>query len=466
MLFNSWVFALFFAAVYPLYLVFDHRKQNLLLLAASYFFYGWWDWRFLSLLWLSTGVDYWCALEIDKSAEKGRRKFFLLLSIGTNLGVLGFFKYFNFFSANLQAVLGGLGLEFSPLALNIILPVGVSFYTFQTMSYVLDVYRRDLKPAKRLLDFALYISFFPQLVAGPIERATHLLPQVLGERRVTKEGVREGASLILWGLFQKVFVADSLARIVEPLFRTGPPYEGASVLLALYAFAFQIYCDFAGYSNIARGLGKCMGFDIMVNFNLPYFSTNPSEFWQRWHISLSTWLRDYLYIPLGGNRKGTVLTFRNLALTMFLGGLWHGAAWTFVLWGIYHGILLIAYRLAQPFTEKLSLPRFVRALFFFHLVCLGWLLFRAESLTQVFQMLEGLVFHFNPETLSWQSDLAALAFFTGILLVLEGAQYARKNLNLILTWRPLPRLAFYILLVHLMAVFSAPETKQFIYFQF
>jgi len=272
MLFNSLQFGIFFIIVFSLYAVSKHRWQNRLLLIASYVFYGSWDWRFLSLIFISTLLDYRCGIEIDKvGAVEKRRKFFLVLSVLGNLFILGFFKYCNFFALNLQNLLSGLGVAISPHFLHIILPVGISFYTFQTMSYTIDIYRKKMQPTRKFLDFALFVAFFPQLVAGPIERARHLLPQILLPRKLTLKKFYEGSYLIFWGLFLKIFVADNLAHIVDPVFALTPPYDGLKVLISLYAFAFQIFCDFAGYSNIARGLGKCMGFEIMVNFNLPIF---------------------------------------------------------------------------------------------------------------------------------------------------------------------------------------------------
>ena len=304
MLFNTLQFAIFFIIVYSLYLLFNHKWQNWMLLVASYIFYGAWDWRFLSLIFISTILDYICGLQIYKSRYLKRKRLFLFFSVFGNLAILGFFKYFNFFATNLQELLKIFGFSIHPHFLHIILPIGISFYTFQTMSYTIDIYRGRMAPTKKFFDLALFVAFFPQLVAGPIERAKHLLPQILVPRKLSLDKFYEGCYLIFWGLFQKVFIADNLAKIVDPVFAGNSPYNGIQVILALYAFAFQILCDFSGYSNIARGLGKCMGFDIMVNFNLPYFSTNPREFWRRWHISLSTWLRDYLYISLGGNRRG------------------------------------------------------------------------------------------------------------------------------------------------------------------
>jgi len=404
MLFNSLQFAIFFLIVYSLYLAFNHRWQNIMLLVASYVFYGSWDWRFLSLIFISTVLDYVCGIKIHETDDQKRRKFFLILSIVGNLSILGFFKYFNFFASSLHGLMGHFGLNLDPVFLRIILPLGISFYTFQTMSYTIDIYRRHMNPTRKFFDFALFVAFFPQLVAGPIERAKHLLPQILSPRKITLHKFYEGCYLIFLGLFMKVLIADNLARIVDPVFAQGAPYNGAMVLIALYAFAFQIFCDFAGYSNIARGLGKSMGFDIMINFNLPYIATNPREFWHRWHISLSAWLRDYLYIPLGGNRKGTLFTYRNIVITMLLGGLWHGAAWTFVFWGAFHGILLIIHRAIEPFLSMIPSPKgfftkkawfYAKAIFFFQIVCLGWLLFRAQSLTQVADMLHGLILNFN-----------------------------------------------------------------------
>ena len=476
MLFTSIQFAVFFSVVYALYLLFNHRWQNRMLLVASYVFYSAWDWRFLSLIIISTVIDYFCGLKISASRDRSRRKIFLFFSVFSNLSILGFFKYFNFFAANLQELLGSFGLSIQPRFLSIILPVGISFYTFQTMSYTIDIYRGKLEPTKKFFDFALFVAFFPQLVAGPIERARHLLPQMLAPRRLTLDGFYEGCYLIFWGLFQKVLVADNLARLVDTIFASNPPYNGIAVLLALYAFAFQIFCDFAGYSNIARGLGKCMGFDIMVNFNLPYFSTNPREFWKRWHISLSTWLRDYLYIPLGGNRRGKLITYRNLAITMLLGGLWHGAAWTFVLWGAYQGMLLILYRLLQPVLAMVPEPRnniagklwkFVRMVFFFHLVCLGWLLFRAQSLSQVGAMLHGLFFRFKITSGAGLGYcIWSLLFFTWLLLTVQILQWRKKDLMVIFRSGITVRVLFYIISYLLITAYGVWGENEFIYFQF
>lgn len=476
MLFNTLRFALFFIIVYSLYLSLNHKWQNRMLLVASYVFYGAWDWRFLSLIFISTTVDYISGLKIYESENIKKRKLFLFLSIFCNLSLLGFFKYFNFFALSLKALLNQFGITIHPNFLNIILPVGISFYTFQTMSYTIDIFRREMKPTKKFFDFALFVAFFPQLVAGPIERARRLLPQILSPRKLTLTKFYEGCYLIFWGLFQKVFIADNLARIADPIFAANPPYNAAEVLLGVYAFAFQIFCDFAGYSNIARGLGKLMGFNIMVNFNLPYFATNPREFWRRWHISLSTWLRDYLYISLGGNRKGKISTYRNLAITMILGGLWHGAAWTFVVWGIYHGILLITHRILRPFIEKIPSPKgeFLRKVWhgtklisFFHLVCLGWLIFRAQSISQLCYMIQSLFFNFHFfHFISLKLSYLQIGFFLWVLIFVQLFQYWKNDLMIVSKSQTIVKMLFYYICFYLLIIQGATSGKEFIYFQF
>ncbi len=303
MLFNSLEFFVFFAIVYGLYLVLPHRWQNWLLIIASCIFYSAWNWKFLALLFLSVSTDFWCSHRIYASQDAKRRIFFLWLSIGVNLSILGFFKYFNFFLGSLKAFIFWFCPSCHPgfdLALNIILPVGISFYTFEAISYTVDVYKGVIPPAKRYWDYALFILFFPHLIAGPIMRAKDLLSQIITPRQWSLDRFYEGCHLVFWGLFEKIFIADNCATLVNPIFSSPGPYNGGTILIALYAFAIQIFCDFDGYSNMARGLGKCMGFELTINFKFPYLSTNPREFWQRWHISLSSWLRDYVYIPLGG----------------------------------------------------------------------------------------------------------------------------------------------------------------------
>ena len=476
MLFNSYIFFIFFSIVYALYLKLGHKAQNRMLLVASYIFYGSWDWRFLSLIWISTIVDYFCGLQIENETTQKRRKLFLTISMCTNLGLLGVFKYYDFFAQNLTRLLGMFGFTVEPLFLNLILPVGISFYTFQTMSYTIDIYYRKMRPTENFLDFSLYVAYFPQLVAGPIERAKNLLPQILTPRKVTLEMFYEGAFLIFWGIFQKVFIADNLAKIVDPVFNGTGPYNGILVLIALYAFAYQIYCDFAGYSNIARGLSKCMGFNIMVNFNVPYFAKNPSDFWQRWHISLSSWLRDYLYIPLGGNRNGTLMTYRNLAITMFLGGLWHGAAMTFVVWGVYQGFILIIHRLAKPvfmqldkISKLITRPGWecVKIIFFFHVVIIGWLFFRAQYVTDALSMMHAVFFNFKIEPgLDIAKNLQLFIGFTWLLVLVQWFQYKRDDLMVIYRAHPILKTVFYSVTALLIIIFGAMGGNEFIYFQF
>lgn len=476
MLFNSFPFAIFFVLVFSLYLLLGHKKQNRLLLAASCVFYGSWDWRFLLLMFASISIDYFCALHIHASDDPGTRKRFLLISIIVNLAVLGFFKYFNFFAENLHALCSGFGLHLPRLALNIILPLGISFYTFEAMSYIMDIYRRKMQPIKHYADYALFVTYFPHLIAGPIMRAKDLLPQICSPRTIRREQLNEGTYLFCWGLFEKIFIADNLAKVVNPVFSAEAPCNGMAVLLSLYAFAFQIFCDFDGYSNMARGLGKCMGFDIIINFNLPYFAVNPRDFWQRWHISLSTWLRDYLYIPLGGNKNGLWQTNRNLMLTMLLGGLWHGASWTFVLWGTYQGSLLLAHRSLTPWLGKIPSPdnvfaarlwQALKIIFFFHLVCLGWLLFRAQSLQQVAAMLKSLAM--IPGDISgkeaWLPSLKAMTVILP-LLIIQSIQYAKKDLLCIFRAHWAVQGAFYFLILFLSMTLGADGGKEFIYFQF
>ena len=342
MVFNSVAFLWFFVVVYSVYLCLDWRRQNLLLLVASYVFYGWWNWRFLGLLWLTTVIDYTAARQISRAEGTGRRRAWLLVSISSNLIVLGVFKYFDFFVSSFAALLSRLGLSVNPPVLNVIIPVGISFYTFQSISYVVDVYRGSLR-ARPIFEFALFVSYFPHLVAGPIVRPTLLLPQFERDRRGNID-LLVGAKLIVLGLFQKLVLSDTISASIGAVFATPHLFSGTEVLAAVLLYSLQIYGDFAGYSNIARGVSKLMGIDLSVNFRTPYLARSITEFWRRWHISLSTWLRDYLYIPLGGNRHGPWRTYANLMITMLLGGLWHGARWTFVAWGGLHGLWLVVHR--------------------------------------------------------------------------------------------------------------------------
>lgn len=475
MIFNSVQFFIFFFIVFGLYTVLNLRWQNRMLLIASYIFYGAWDWRFLSLIWLSTWVDFYIGNKIAGAADQDSKKKFILVSVVVNLAFLGFFKYFNFFAGSLIELASTWGIHLDFPTLNVILPVGISFYTFQSMSYTLDIYYGKLTPPKKFSDFALFVAFFPQLVAGPIERATHLLPQIIQPRKMSLEKFYEGWYLILWGLFLKVFVADNLADIVDPVFAAKAVLYKEQVILGAYAFAFQIFCDFAGYSSIARGSAMCMGFDIMHNFNNPYFASNPGDFWRRWHISLSTWLKDYLYIPLGGNRKGEWMTYRNLMVTMLLGGLWHGASWTFVLWGAYHGLILILHRLAEPILKYTRVKnktlnavfKLVKVAVFFHVICYGWILFRAQSLEQIAAMTKVLLFSgFKLSAAQMWNLFSGLIFYVWFLMAVQIYQYVKNDLMAVYKSHWLARGLFYYLCIMMILIYGVTDAKDFIYFQF
>ena len=473
MVFNSLHFVWFFIVVYGLYRVLPHRAQNWLLLVASYYFYASWDWRFLALLLASTLVDYSCALALERAANPARRRLLLCVSLGFNLAMLGFFKYFNFFADNLHAVFIGLGWQVDFVTLRVLLPVGISFYTFVTMSYVIDVYRRETPATKNLLDFAVFVAFFPHLVAGPILRAATLLSQIEQPRRISRDQVRDGAWLIAWGYFQKVFVADNLAPLANAIFEPGTSPTGINVLLGVYAFAFQIYGDFAGYSNIARGTSKLMGVELIENFRFPYLVRTPQEFWRHWHISLSTWLRDYLYIPLGGSRGTEWQTRRNLFATMVLGGLWHGAAWTFVIWGVYQGVLLIAYRAASAtrlyqrlFVAPPPWARIATWAVMFHLTCYGWLIFRARSAGHIAALTTSLFGRFAPGSIDVERLAVPLLLYTTPLLVVHACE-AWFDDGLVVPKLPAGvRYSVYAATFYLTMLFGNFGGAEFIYFQF
>jgi D-alanyl-lipoteichoic acid acyltransferase DltB (MBOAT superfamily) len=474
MVFNSLHFVAFFVVVYALYRALPHRAQNAMLLAASYYFYAAWDWRFLGLLIGSTTVDYFCGLYIARQQTVRRRRAALLVSLSFNLGALGFFKYFNFFAASLHGIFGRLGWNLDFVTVEVLLPIGISFYTFMTISYVVDVYRRDIEPCGDFLDFALFVAYFPHLVAGPILRAAMLIPQIARPRTITALQVTEGLWLIGFGYFQKVFVADNLARVVDRAFGASGNPTGLEVLLASYAFAFQILGDFAGYSNIARGVSKLMGIELNVNFLYPYFVRTPQEFWRHWHISLSTWLRDYLYIPLGGSRGSPARTYRNLLVTMVLGGLWHGAAWTFVLWGAYQGVVLVVHRLASGWlagaravtTRVGRLPGAVTALLMFHVTCYGWLIFRARSVDQIADFSWRVVAGFTTSADTWSTYTWPLIAYVTPFLALHAYEYLRNDLYAVARLPMAARYAVYAAMFYLILLFGDFGGTQFIYFQF
>jgi alginate O-acetyltransferase complex protein AlgI len=473
MVFNSLNFVWFFLVVYTLYRVLPHRAQNWLLLIASYYFYAAWDWRFLGLLIGSTLVDYTCGLLLGRTGSSARRRAILCLSLGFNLAMLGFFKYFNFFADNLHGIFGALGWHLDFVTMRVLLPVGISFYTFVTMSYVIDVYRRDIEPERNLVDFGVFVAYFPHLVAGPILRASRLLTQIDAPRSIGREQMRDGAWLIAWGFFQKIFVADNLASVTSIVFDSGTHQTGVNVLLGTYAFAFQIYGDFAGYSNIARGLSKLMGIELIENFRFPYFVRSPQSFWRNWHISLSTWLRDYLYIPLGGNRGSEAQTARNLLLTMVLGGLWHGAAWTFVIWGVYHGVLLLSYRAGERLkwfhnwiNGPAVLARITSWLIMFHLTCYGWLVFRSRSAGQLGTLTAALFTQFAPRSINVEALLVPLAMYVTPLLLVHVCEAAYDNLLVVPRLPRAVRYSVYAATFYLTVLFGNFGGGEFIYFQF
>ncbi len=486
MFFNSLTFLMFFLVVYGLYLVLHHRVQNRMLLLASYVFYAWWDWRFVSLLLASTIIDYFAGLHIHASDTPRTRKRWLLLSMSCNLGMLGFFKYYGFFADSLGRLLHLLGLEVSPWTLDIILPVGISFYTFQTMSYTLDIYRRQLEPTHDFLDFALFVSFFPQLVAGPIERAGRLLPQIQQPRFLSFQQIREGGFLIGWGLFMKIIIADNVAPVVNQVFARGPDgnlvpelANGWHVMLALYTFAVQIYCDFAGYSHIARGISKLMGFELMVNFKLPYLTRRVTEFWAEWHISLTTWVRDYVFASLGVSHRSKTKNLLALLLTMTLIGLWHGASWNFVLWGFAYGLVQVGYHLLRPYLKKYIRPRkplwanawlLLSMGLTFHVFALSGLLFRAETLHHTAQLLQALTHLPRPDAAFFQ-HLRLVAFFSTPFVVMQICQYRTKDMLFLLQQKPVIRFFFYLAACYMIAAawlfgVDLHGGEDFIYFQF
>jgi len=469
MLFNSGIFLQFFAAFLLFYwLVRDSLKaRNLLIVASSYLFYGWWNWKFLGLLFFSSAFDWSVGHALARLQAPRDRKALLAGSILVNLGILGFFKYYNFFATSLAELFGRLGVPFHTGTLNVILPVGISFYTFQSMSYAFDVYRGHLQPTRNFVNFLAFVSFFPHLVAGPIQRVSQLLPQFERTLVVTRTMLEEGIWLMIWGMFKKVVIGDSVAPLVEMVFHDEPP-GAAAVVLGTVAFGLQIYCDFSGYSDLARGLARVLGFDIMWNFDLPYFATSLREFWRRWHISLSTWLRDYLYISLGGNRRGPARACVNVFLTMLLGGLWHGAAWNFVLWGAWHGAGLVAERIfsgdqAAP-KSALPLRRIAGWLATMLIVFYGWLLFRARSWHQVAALTTALA---NPSAPPWLGAFAfTLAVFAVPLVAMEVWQFRAKNRLAPLSLAGWARALLQGALLVGIMIFWTREKATFIYFQF
>ncbi len=478
MLFHSLQFLAFFLIVYPLYLVLPHRWQNRMLFVASWVFYGAWDWRYLFLLALSTIIDYAAALGIEGSADPKRRRVWLAMSIGSQTTLLCIFKYYDFFAESFQVLMARFGLTVHPFFLRTAVPIGISFYTFQTMSYVLDVYRGKLPAAKNFVDFGLYVSYFPHLIAGPIMRGTSLLPQILEIRTVTWAKVYRGAYIFLWGLFLKVVIADNVAPIVESVFRSTAPYDGFHVLMGVYAFAFQIYCDFAGYSYMAIGLSLAMGIVLVENFRRPYYSRNISDFWRRWHISLSSWFRDYIFSPLYVHvqnkpqvrrlplkwRHGVAFAF-TLFATDFLLGMWHGVGWNYGLFGLYHALVIWIYYYTKNLWDRIN--PVVQTVLTFHIACGGWLIFRATSLNQIVEMFRSLLVNFHlPTAGSAPAGIWLAAVLAAILLVIEILQNRANDNMMVLKWpRPI-KYAFMTLLACMILIYGNTGERPFIYFQF
>lgn len=474
MIFNSLEFLVFFPVVFALYWALQNRLnlQNLFLLVASYVFYGWWDWRFLALIAFSSVLDFGIGREMGRSTETRTRRLLLATSLTVNLGLLGVFKYFNFFADSFADLLGVFGVNASWTTLSIVLPVGISFYTFQTLSYTIDVYRRDIEPTKHLLTFMAYVSFFPQLVAGPIERAASLLPQFERPREFDERRAVDGLRQILWGLFKKVAVADTAGLLVDEVFANYSTFSGATLALAAFFFAIQIYGDFSGYSDIAIGTGRLLGVDLMRNFAYPYFSRDIAEFWRRWHISLSSWFRDYLYIPLGGSRVSRGMALRNILIIFVVSGFWHGANWTFVVWGALNALYFVPAFLAGqnrvhvgPIAEGRLLPSPREAWGIaktFALTVLAWILFRSDTISDAASFLVHMVTHPTDGALRISTSGFLLA---GIMLAVEWIHREREHGLAIDDRKPWVRRTAYLALIGLIVSYAGAE-RPFIYFQF
>lgn len=469
MLFNSWVFYLFAPIVLALYYILPFRAQNLMLLVASYVFYGWWDPRFLLLLVASSLIDYAMARTLDESDDPVVRKRCLLVSMVGNLSMLCFFKYFDFFVGSMEELLRSIGIKAELMRLNVVLPVGISFYTFQTMAYTIDVYWKRIKPEKDIFNFLLFVSYFPQLVAGPIERASNLLPQLTRPRTVTRRMIVDGIWFIVLGMFKKVVVADNLVLFVDEAFNASKTPSGLVCLLSVYAFTIQAYCDFAGYSDIARGVSRLMGVELMLNFDMPLIARNPSEFWRRWHISLSFWFRDYVYIPLGGSRKGAWRTYFNLTLTFVLSGLWHGATWTWINWGLYNGVITSVHRYffvqRTLFKIESRWADIVARILYYQVTCLGFLTLRAQDMHTVWRFLKS-IFTDMYVDLAAAPVLFSLLTLGGFLAAVDAWMRNRDQPSRAWGWNYGLGLAVVTLMLLGMFLFAPPEGQPFIYFQF
>ncbi len=482
MTFTTLTFFIFLVIVFTLYWSLRNRRaQNALLVIASYIFYGWWDWRYCLLMVAASFLDFFVGLGLNKTEVVWKRKLLLTCGLTGNLSMLGFFKYFNFFAENFQLAAAKLGWHVDPITLKVVLPVGISFYTFQTMSYSIDIYRRKMRGTSQLLEYLSYVSFFPQLVAGPIERATHLLPQFFKERVFSPMLAEDGSKQILWGLFKKMVIADNIAPIVDAAFTSPSTFNGAELALATFLFAFQIYCDFSGYSDIAIGVAKLLGFELMRNFAYPYFSQSVGEFWRRWHISLSTWFKDYVYFPLGGSRVSKPRMAFNVMVTFLLSGLWHGASWNFLIWGALNGLGVLPdimrpnHARRNPSEEPVERPTlmaFVKVLVTFTFVCFGWIFFRAPSFDSALLVLRRIAaFVVHPQIaggLLARSDGTQGRIFIvlALLVVLEWIKRRQIHPLVFERW-PVPvRWATYTVLFWTVVYLGTFGSSTFIYFQF
>ncbi|MEX0314759.1 MAG: MBOAT family protein [Allomuricauda sp.] len=478
MLFNSLEFFIFLPIVFGFYWFVTNRAlklQNVFIVLASYVFYGWWDWRFLSLIAFSTIVDYSIGLILKNENRDKRRKLLLWLSLSVNLGFLGFFKYYNFFVDSFVEAFSFFGHQINGRSLNIILPVGISFYTFQTLSYTIDVYKRKLEPTSDFVAFAAFVCFFPQLVAGPIERATNLLPQFFRKRKFAYEQAVDGLRQVAWGLFKKIVIADNCASYANLIFDNYQEYNTGTLILGAFFFAFQIYGDFSGYSDIAIGISRLFGFDLRQNFAFPYFSRDIAEFWRRWHISLSTWFRDYLYIPLGGSRGGTAMKVRNTFIIFVVSGFWHGANWTFIVWGALNAVYFLPLLLANKNrvnTNQVAEGRWfptIKELFqiilTFSLTLLAWVFFRAESVSMGMDYILRIfsVESFAKHTINYEVSIFYLLLF--FILIEWAGRQSKYAIEKVVVLPRYFRWSFYFALIILMFVFTG-EQQEFIYFQF
>ena len=488
MLFNSLNFALFLPIVFLLYWFATRgnmRLQNILLLASSYFFYACWDWRFLFLLIFSTLLDYYTGIKIHEAKIRHKKLFWMWLSIGVNLGFLGVFKYYNFFAASFADSLSLLGIKANLGSLQVILPVGISFYTFHGLSYVLDLYKDRIKPERNFIDYSVFVSFFPLLVAGPIERATHLLPQILKKREFNYAQAVDGLRQILWGLFKKMVIADSCAEFANTIFNNSADYSGTTLILGALFFAFQIYCDFSGYSDIALGTARLFGIDLLRNFAFPYFSRDIAEFWRRWHISLSSWFRDYLYIPLGGSKGGIWMKIRNTFIIFLVSGFWHGANWTFIVWGLLNAIYIMPSIIFNTHRNNLDivakgryLPSFKELLSIgitFSLTVFAWIFFRAKDMHHALRYIKDIcigLMHKSAyaQTLGFMKEKVGLGISMLLILFIlmewigREHQYAIAHVGI--RWKRPLRWALYSFIIFVIGMFTQTVETPFIYFQF